>query len=59
MAILLVKFGKLVEVIVIDAVAPFDRIELLTSGSEVETLFQPHVSLGCTSSSNDREILLL
>ena len=44
MAILFVKLGKLIEIIIIDAVAAFDRVEFLTSGSEVKTLFRPHVS---------------
>ena len=44
MPILLVKLGELVEVVVVDAIAAFDGVELLTSGSEVETLFRPHVS---------------
>lgn len=45
MAILFVEAGELVEVVIVDAVAAFDRVELLTSGSEVKTLFGPHVSL--------------
>lgn len=49
MAILLVEFGELVKVVVVDAIASFDGVELLTSGAEVETLFRPHVS---TNASN-------
>lgn len=44
-AILFVELGELIKIVVVDTVAAFDRIELLTSGPEVETLFQPHVSL--------------
>lgn len=38
------ELGKLVEVIIVDAVAAFDSVEFLTSRAEVETLFEHHVS---------------
>lgn len=44
MSILLVELGELVEVVVVDSVATFDRVQLLTSRSEVETLFKRQVS---------------
>ena len=43
-AMLFVEFGKLIEVIVVDSVSAFDRVEFLTSGAEVETLFRRQVS---------------
>ena len=39
MSILLVELGELIEVVIVHAIAAFDRVELLTSGSEVEALF--------------------
>lgn len=44
MSILLVKLRKLIEIVVIDTIAAFDRVQLLTSGAEVEDLFQPRIS---------------
>lgn len=44
MAILFVKFRKLIEVVVADSVATFDGVQLLTTGSEVKAL-QNKVSL--------------
>lgn len=32
------EFGELIDVVVIDTIATFDRVELLSSGAEVETL---------------------
>lgn len=38
MTVLLVEFGKLVEIVVVDAVAAFDRVEFLSTGAKVEFL---------------------
>ena len=38
MSILFVEFRKLIEIIVADAVAAFDGVELLATSSEVEAL---------------------
>lgn len=44
MPVLLVEPSELVEIIVVDAVAALDRIELLTASAEVKTLPGSHVS---------------
>lgn len=38
MTILLMKSGELIEVVVVDAIAAFDGVELLTSRSKVKAL---------------------
>lgn len=43
MAVLLVKLDKQVEVVIVYTTTSFDRVELLTSGSEVKALLQRHV----------------
>lgn len=45
MTVLLVEFGELIEVVVINTIAPFDRAELLTSGSKMEALEHIYISL--------------
>ena len=38
MTVLLVELGELVEIVVVDAIAAFNRVEFLASCSEVEAL---------------------
>lgn len=51
MAVLLVEFGKLIKIVIVDPIAAFNCVEFLTSGAEVETLMNvrlvPGRYLGC------------
>lgn len=38
MAVLFVEFGELIQVVVADAIAAFDRVEFLSARAKVETL---------------------